>query len=96
MMAMKMKTVENKSQRMVLLRLNSGNTLFIGSGMTLEVPALELERNRLVEKLLERRIILVHDGATKKAAGSLGKIKAKNQGKTQTKKKAKAKVKGGK
>lgn len=55
------KTIENLTHRQVILRLNSGKTLFIEPGTPSEsLPLEELSNNIMVDKLLDRRIIAMH------------------------------------
>ncbi len=52
---------ENLTDRQVILRLNSGNTLFIEPGKPSGyIPVEEVSNNTMVDKLLDRRIIAVH------------------------------------
>jgi hypothetical protein len=89
---MKTISIENVAARMVTLRLNSGRTLLIGSGLRSgEIPVEEIEGNPLVRKLLDRRLIAVFPAARPKPAKG---AKKKSAEPTSTKKKPKAK--GGK
>lgn len=50
--------VENLTGRQVLIRLNSGQTLFLEpGGRSGEIPAEEMSDNTMVDKLLNRHII---------------------------------------
>lgn len=55
------KKIENLTTRLVIIRLNSGQTLFIDPGITSgEIPDAELTNNSTIQKLLERRVIALH------------------------------------
>jgi len=65
--------IQNLSNRPVLLRLNSGQTLHIDPRKTSgEVMNVEVERNTKVDKLVARRIIALHkvDAKARAPAGS--------------------------
>jgi hypothetical protein len=52
---------ENKTNRLVILRLNSGQTLFIDPGTSSgEIGDEEVSNNPIVKKLLDRGVIAVH------------------------------------
>jgi hypothetical protein len=52
---------ENKTKRLVILRLNSGQTLFIDPGtFSREIEEKEVSNNTMVKKLLDRGVIAVH------------------------------------
>ncbi len=52
---------ENKTEKQVILRLNSGQTLFIDPGIFPgEVEDIEASNNTMVKKLLDRGVIAVH------------------------------------
>lgn len=52
------KKIKNVTRRLVILRLNSGRSLFLEPGTTSgEIPGVELVNNTLFQKLLERGII---------------------------------------
>ena len=54
-------TYENLTGRQVLIRLNSGQTLFIEpGGCSGEIPGDEVDDNAMVDKLLNRHIIAAH------------------------------------
>lgn len=53
--------IENLTARMVILRLNSGQSLFIGPGaVSGEIPDVEVKNNPMLNKLRDRRVIAVH------------------------------------
>ncbi len=80
-------SIENLTDRQVILRLNSGKTLFIEPGKPSGyIPVEETDNNTMVEKLLGRRIIALHTVEEKKKA-------PRTPAKT---KKTKSKSKGGK
>lgn len=55
------KKIQNLTKRLVMLRLNSGKTLFLDPGaISKEIPGVELENNTIVKKLQYRRVIDVH------------------------------------
>lgn len=59
------KYIRNNAERHVILRLNSGKSLFLETGTTSGViPDEEVNNNRLVKKLQERRIITVAESKT--------------------------------
>ncbi len=52
------KKIKNLTRRLVILRLNSGRSLFLAPGTPPgEIPGVELANNTMFEKLLERGII---------------------------------------
>ncbi|NIM15280.1 MAG: hypothetical protein GTO45_25215 [Candidatus Aminicenantes bacterium] len=52
---------ENKTKRLVILSLNSGQTLFIDPGtFSREIGEKEVSNNTMVKKLLDRGVIAVH------------------------------------
>jgi hypothetical protein len=52
---------ENKTKRLVILRLNSGQTVFIDPGtFSGEIGDEEKSNNPMVKKLLDRGVIAVH------------------------------------
>lgn len=58
--------IENKTNRLVILRLNSGQSLFVGPGAySGEIPEVELVNNPMFEKLKDRGIITVHPAVEK-------------------------------
>jgi hypothetical protein len=60
-----MVTIENLTNRLVSLRLNSGTTLHLPPGTnSLEIIDVEVESNAEVQKLQDRRVIALHDSAT--------------------------------
>jgi hypothetical protein len=77
------KTIENMTHRNVMLRLNSGNTLFIEPGKPSEsIPVEEVSDNPMVDKLIERRIIAMHTVETKQSgAPAKSKTKTKSRSK---------------
>lgn len=53
--------IENKTNRLVILRLNSGQTLFIDPGtFSGEIGDKEISNNTMVKKLVDRGVIAVH------------------------------------
>ncbi|MBC8075536.1 MAG: hypothetical protein H7Y32_05625 [Chloroflexales bacterium] len=53
--------IENKTERPVLLSLNSGTALHLAPGTTSEeLPEAEVDNNPKVQKLREQRIVAVH------------------------------------
>ena len=59
-------TIENLTMQLVLLRLNSGQTLHIAPRITSEeIMDVEVENNAKVQKLKERHVIAVHPVAKK-------------------------------
>ena len=53
--------IENKTNRLVILRLTSGQTLFINPGtFPGEIGDEEISNNPMVKKLLDRGVITVH------------------------------------
>lgn len=59
------KYIRNNAERHVILRLNSGKNLFLETGTTSGlIPDEEVNNNRLVKKLEERRIITVGETKT--------------------------------
>lgn len=56
-----MSKIDNLTNRLVILRLNSGRTLYIDSkSISGEIQEAELRNNRKFNKLRERRVIAVH------------------------------------
>lgn len=97
------KTFENLTHRQVILRLNSGKTLFIPPGKLSDpLPVEEVSDNTTVDKLLDRRIIAMHPAKAKTPAIANAPVKA-NAPKpsaapakpAKTKKTTKTKSKGG-
>ncbi|MGA1870569.1 MAG: hypothetical protein ACMUJM_18695 [bacterium] len=53
--------IENLTNRLVLLRLNSGQTLHLAPrASSREIPDIEVRKNLKVQKLLDRHIIALH------------------------------------
>ncbi|MCK5058542.1 MAG: hypothetical protein KAT34_17940 [Candidatus Aminicenantes bacterium] len=53
--------IENLTTRLVIIRLNSGQTLFIDPGATSgEIPEVELRNNSKIKKLRDRGVIALH------------------------------------
>ena len=53
--------IENKTKRLVILRLNSGQTPFIDPGtFSGEIGDEEITNNTMVKKLVDRGVIAVH------------------------------------
>lgn len=95
---------ENKTKRPVILRLNSGQTLFIDPGtFSREIEEKEVSNNTMVKKLLDRGVIAVHSysggkpGPLKQSPApvSAAGIEEPDQ-KKKDKKQIKSKPKGGK
>lgn len=63
--------IENLTMKPVLLRLNSGKTLHISPRATIEIMDVEVEKNAMVEKLCDRRVI----GSKKEKEASIPKGK---------------------
>lgn len=77
---------QNLTDRQVILRLNSGETLFIEPGKPSGyIPVEETRNNTMVDKLLDRHIIAVHTVEEPDAPRT-----------PETTKKTKSKSKGGK
>lgn len=56
-----MNKIVNLTGRLVILRLNSGETLFIDPGTTSTgIPDVELRKNTMIKKLRDRGVINVH------------------------------------
>lgn len=54
-------TIQNMTRRLVLLRLNSGETLFLEpGGLSRTIEDRELNHNTMLQKLRERKIISIH------------------------------------
>lgn len=83
------KTIKNLTHRVVILRFNSGQTLYLGPRKTSgEVPGVELRNNKMIEKLRERGVVSLHSVSdTKPAAGK------KKPGFTKKSKKRKTQIK---
>lgn len=64
--------IENKTERLVLLSLNSGTALHLAPGTTSEqLPEAEVDNNPKVQKLREQRIIAVHAEGAARAGEAL-------------------------
>lgn len=64
--------IENKTERPVLLSLNSGTALHLAPGATSEdLPEAEVDNNLKVQKLREQRIIAVHSEGAARAGEEL-------------------------
>ena len=62
--------IENKTDRQVLLRFNSGKTQHLAPGQTLgNVMSVEIKGNRKLEKLEARRVVEVHRESTLTSGG---------------------------
>jgi hypothetical protein len=60
------KKIQNLTRRLVILRLNSGRSLFVGPGdYSGEIPEVDLANNSMFQKLKERGIIAVHPAVKK-------------------------------
>jgi len=67
---------QNLTDRQVILRLNSGETLFIEPGRSSAyIPVEEMRNNTMVDKLLDRRIIAVHTVEKTDTPGTPAKTK---------------------
>lgn len=54
--------IENRSNRLVSIRLNTGQTRHIPPGGSLSgIMEVEVKHNAMVRKLIDRRIIALHD-----------------------------------
>ena len=98
--------IKNVTRRLVILRLNSGRSLFLEPGTTSgEIPGVELVNNTLFKKLLERGIIAelpVTKGRPRKrpkeespapVTGDTGKKEPGTTGETKKQKKSKKQIK---
>lgn len=77
--------IENLTNRLVLLRCNSGETLHLPPRTTSpELPDVEVKNNSKVEKLIERQVIKIHEGEPKQphAAALSGAKKEKERTET--------------
>ncbi|MCK4762157.1 MAG: hypothetical protein KAW12_08170 [Candidatus Aminicenantes bacterium] len=103
------KKIQNLTGRQVIIRLSSGQSLFIGpGGVSNEIPDKELRDNTMVNKLQAKRVIRVlpveakvadisaqaHTGEAKSGAGSSSAVEEETG--TIEKNKKKTKTKGGK
>ncbi|MCP5048732.1 MAG: hypothetical protein GY940_16295 [bacterium] len=101
---MAMFKIKNQSERLVILRLNSGKSLFLESGsLSGELAGEEVGNNRMVNKLTDRKIIEMREWLKKEthspAARDVKEVKElKDETPTATKKtkKTKPSSKGGK
>jgi hypothetical protein len=66
-------SIENRSDTLVLLRLNSGVTRHLAPGEVAEVEPVEVKGNASIDRLAERRLISVDTGeAPAEAPGGEG------------------------
>jgi len=76
---MTMFRIKNQTGRLVILRLNSGKSLFLEPGaLSGELPGEEVGNNPMVEKLRERQNIALYEGKSKEtqspAAGDVTRV----------------------
>jgi hypothetical protein len=82
--------IRNITKRLVLIRLNSGRTLFVGPGaVSGEIRDQELSDNTMVAKLRDRHVIALFPFSTRKREATTAKVPGNKTGK-------KSATKGGK
>jgi len=65
-------TIENRTDTRVLLRLNSGQNWYLGPGEALDVEPVEVKGNAWLQRLEERKLIVVDRGGQKEGQGQEG------------------------
>ena len=86
--------IENLTKRPVMIRFNSGQTLYLGSlEASVEIPDIELKANIKVKKLQDRGVIALHTIAKRQPPKPTKEEKATKEKELKSKEKSEPKEK---